>query len=119
MANEHNQNEVEVVYVDEVFAPQLSVEQIKELTQIQLKITKSYLANKDKIELHSWLNSELNDYLPGKSQEEIAQISDDLISSVKRYEDSKKSLYQAKEQKMRYRNMVCKRVQKSYCSNEC
>ena len=99
MANEHNQNEVEVVYVDEVFAPQLSVEQIKELTQIQLKITKSYLANKDKIELHSWLNSELNDYLPGKSQEEIAQISDDLISSVKRYEDSKKSLYQAKEQR--------------------
>lgn len=99
MANEHNQNEVEVVYVDEVFAPQLSVEQIKELTQIQLKITKSYLANKDKIELHSWLNSELSDYLPGKSQEEIAQISDDLISSVKRYEDSKKSLYQAKEQR--------------------
>lgn len=73
----------------------LSEEEAKELTKIQKEFLKSYADSKDKLPVEEWLPNELQKQLPEWTHEEIQEMSNDIIDSLKVTEEKKESLQQA------------------------
>ena len=69
----------------------------KELKQLQQKFIKSFIDNKDKLDIGQWLIAELKDNLPEKSELEIKEISNEIIETIKINEEKQKSLAKAIE----------------------
>lgn len=67
----------------------------KELKQLQQKFIKSFIDNKDKLDIGQWLTTELKDNLPEKSELEIKEISNEIIETIKINEEKQKSLEKA------------------------
>lgn len=69
----------------------------KELKQLQQRFIKSFIDNKDKLDIGQWLTTELKDNLPEKSELEIKEISNEIIETIKINEEKQKSLAKAIE----------------------
>lgn len=73
----------------------LSEEEARELAKIQKEFLKSYADSKDKLTVEEWLPNELQKQLPERTHEEIQEMSNDIIDSLKVTEEKKESLQQA------------------------
>lgn len=81
---------VKIASNDEEITPgiELSTEEVNEASDMIHKFVKSY-SNKDESESGAqWLNRELKSELPEKTDEEIKEITAEIISSVKEYDSN-------------------------------
>lgn len=84
-----------ILAIDEDLAPHISVDEAQALKPIQKKFIESYLEHKDTMPLDEWLRVVMAESLPDRSDEEIAQMSDEIISTLKVQEEKKASLERA------------------------
>lgn len=73
----------------------ISEKEAKEIFKLEKKFIKSYAKHKDNMELDAWLQFELKNNLPEKSDEEIANISKEIIDTIDINEKNKLSLKDA------------------------
>lgn len=85
----------EELIIDTEYSPVLFEDEAKELGEIQQKFIKSYIENKDKMEVEEWLRSELKNNLLEKTDIEISEISREIVETLKVDENNKKSLQEA------------------------
>lgn len=67
----------------------------KELYKLEKTFIKSYLSYKDKMELNDWLSFELKKHLTDKNDEDIKNISNEIIETLVNIEENKASLRKA------------------------
>lgn len=84
-----------ILAVDEDLASQISIDEAQKLKPIQKKFMESYLENKDVMSIDEWLRAEMAESLPERSSEEISQMSDEIITTLKVQEKKKASLEKA------------------------
>lgn len=84
-----------VLAVDEELAPKISIDEAQALKPIQKKFMESYLEHRDSMPIEEWLRTEMAESLPDHSKEEIAQMSDEIITTLKVQEEKKASLERA------------------------
>ena len=73
----------------------LSENNAKKLKNLQEKFIKSYVNNKNKMDVNQWLNVELKSNMPEESELEIKKISEEIIDTIKINEEKQKSLEEA------------------------
>ena len=73
----------------------LNEDDAREFKEIHKNFIKSYILNKDKMDISEWLTSELSKNLPDKSPSEIQKISSEIIDTIKISEEKKISLEKA------------------------
>lgn len=83
--------------IDTDFTSVIVENNANELKQLQQKFIKSFIDNKDKLDIGEWLTTELKDNLPEKSELEIKEISNEIIETIKINEEKQKSLQKAIE----------------------
>lgn len=88
-------NESTILAIDEELLPKLSVNEAEALKPIQKQFMESYLAHKDAMSVEEWLHTEMTRSLPDRSTEEIAQMSEEIIATLKVQEEKKASLEKA------------------------
>lgn len=69
----------------------LSEEEAHGVSKIQKEFLDSYVASQGKVPVEEWLAQELQKQLPEKTSEEVAEMSAEIISSLKVTEEMKKS----------------------------
>lgn len=85
----------EDLIIDVEYRPVLSEDEAKELKLLEQKFIVSYIKNKDKMEVEEWLRTELKNNLPEKTEVQIAEISKEIIETIKINENNKESLQEA------------------------
>lgn len=88
-------DKIEEIYEFDFSEKVLSEEEGKGVSKIQREFLESYVASKDKMLVEEWLPQELLKQLPGKTYEEIEEMSTEIISSLKVTEDMKVSQQKA------------------------
>ena len=78
--------------LEDIYAPVLSKADGEQLKEIQKRFMKSYLANRDKMEVEQWLNQELAAELPDYRPNDIKEMSSEIIRTLKVNEEKQKSL---------------------------
>lgn len=73
----------------------LSEEEARGISKIQREFLESYVASKDKMSVEEWLPQELQKQLPGRTSEEIQEMSTEIITSLKVTEEMKVSQQKA------------------------
>lgn len=81
--------------IDADFQPVLPENDARELKELQENFIKSYIDNKDKMNINQWLKVELTSSLPEKSESEIEEISSEIIEAITQNEEKQKSLEEA------------------------
>lgn len=89
------QQETYILEVDEKFAPAILVQEAQQLKTIQKQFMESYLKQKDSVSVDVWIDSELSKSLPEHTPEQISQMKDEIISTLKIQEEKKSSLSKA------------------------
>ena len=84
-----------ILAIDEDLAPQISADEAQALKPIQKKFMESYLEHRDSMPVDEWLRTEMAENLPDRSAEEIAQMSNEIITTLKVQEEKKASLEKA------------------------
>lgn len=84
-----------ILAIDEDLAPQISADEAQALKPIQKKFMESYLEHRDSTPVDEWLRTEMAENLPDRSAEEIAQMSNEIITTLKVQEEKKASLEKA------------------------
>lgn len=84
-----------ILALDAELAPSISVEEAQELKPIQKKFMKSYLECKDSMPVEDWLQSEMAENLPERTSEEITQMRDEIMTTLKVQKEKKASLDKA------------------------
>lgn len=84
-----------VLEIDEEYAPKVTEAEAEALKPIQKEFMQSYLANRDKMPVEEWLKGEMGRSLPERSEEEISEMSAEIITTLKVQEEKKKSLERA------------------------
>ena len=84
-----------ILAIDEELAPKISIEEAQALKPIQKQFMESYLEHRDTMPVEEWLCAEMAESLPDGSAEEIKQMSDEIISTLKVQEEKKASLEKA------------------------
>lgn len=84
-----------VLEIDEEYEPKVTAAEAEALKPIQKEFMESYLANRDKMPVEEWLREEMWRGLPERSEEEISEISAEIIATLKVQEEKKKSLERA------------------------
>lgn len=75
----------------------LSKEEYEEIQKIQRSFIKSYIVNKDKMNIEEWLTSEIKINLPEIELDKANEISSEIVSTIKIQEEKKESLNKAVE----------------------
>ncbi len=84
-----------VLAIDEELMPRISISEAQALKPIQKEFMESYLKHRDTMPVEEWLRTEMAKSLPDLSAEEIAQMSDEIITTLKVQEEKKTSLEKA------------------------
>jgi len=84
-----------LLLVDVEDDPRFTEEEVKALQPIQKQFIESYIAHKDSMPLDEWLAMELQQSLPDRSSAEIAEISNDIITTLQVQEQKKAELQEA------------------------
>lgn len=84
-----------ILVIDEELESHISVNEGEALKPIQKKFMESYLAHRDSMSIDKWLCTEMANNLPEYSSDEIAQISNEIIGTLKIQEEKKASLEEA------------------------
>ncbi len=88
--------EIETLLISDEYEPVLTEEEARKLKPILQDFVRAYVTNSRK-EAKTWLPKKIREYLPEKSEEEVEAIVSDMTSSLKVFEDKKKSLSEAKK----------------------
>lgn len=75
--------------------PRISEEEVVAILPIQQHFIESYALNKDKMDLDEWLSTELKSSLPEFSSEEITEMSNGIISTMRLQEQKHTSIIEA------------------------
>lgn len=75
--------------------PEMTPEEAEELQKLQARFLHSYASKKDAVPLPELLRTEMAACLPDRSSEEIAQMSDEILSTLRMQEEKRNSLSQA------------------------
>lgn len=92
-----NDNNADVKVIDVQYEEIINENEAKEVKALEEKFIKSYIDNKEKMNVDEWLEYELKVNLPEKSDKEIKEISSEIITTIKVNEEKKESLEQAIE----------------------
>lgn len=84
-----------VILIDDEFEQKITKEEAEALKPIQKKFITSYLDNKDKMPVDQWLSYEMTESLQEYSPEEVKQMSEDIITTLRVQEEKKDSLEKA------------------------
>lgn len=84
-----------ILAIDEELAPHISEEDAQVLKPIQKRFMESYLEHRDSTPIDEWLRTEMLANLADCSTEEVAQMSSEIITTLKAQEEKKKSLEKA------------------------
>lgn len=84
-----------ILAVDEELAPKISIDEARALEPIQKKFMESYLEHRETMPVDEWLRAEIAESLPERSAEDISQMSDEIITTLKKQEEKKASLAKA------------------------
>lgn len=76
---------VEDERTDEFCFDDLSEEEVKEINKIYKRFIKKYEENKNK-DTSEWLSEQLKEELPDKDDEQIKEMADDILNSIKEYD---------------------------------
>lgn len=90
-----NKENSAILAVDEELAPHIYMDEAQALKPIQKKFMESYLEHRDTMPIDEWLRTELAESLSECSDEEITQMSDEIITTIKIQEEKKASLEKA------------------------
>lgn len=85
----------EDLIIDTEYRPVLLEDEARKLKSLQQKFIRSYIDNKDKMEVEDWLVTELKNNLPEKNDIEIVEMSKEIVETIKINENNKKSLQEA------------------------
>ncbi|HIS48606.1 MAG TPA: hypothetical protein IAB46_13845 [Candidatus Scybalocola faecigallinarum] len=85
----------EILAIDEELVAHISIEEAQELKLIQKNFIESYLKYRNSMEVDEWLRMVMEENLPDCGAEKIAQISDEIIMTLKVQEEKKVSLEKA------------------------
>ena len=86
------QMEKNLLVLEEELSNNITVEEAEALKPIQKKFMESYLKKEKSLSVEEWLNSEMAENLPEYSENEISQMSNEIITTLKIQEEKKKSL---------------------------
>ncbi|MCC5911429.1 MAG: hypothetical protein JJT76_13420 [Clostridiaceae bacterium] len=89
------ENHKKMLIIDDEFIPLLTVNDAENLKLIQKKFMESYILHKENMPLETWLPMELQTNLPEKTDEEIEEISSEIITTIRVNEEKKHSLKEA------------------------
>ena len=81
-----------ILAIDEELAPRISMDEAEELKSLQKKFVESYLEHKDSTPVDEWLRTEMAESLPDCSAEEVDQMRDEIIYTLKLQEEKIKYL---------------------------
>ncbi len=84
-----------ILVIDEELASPISLEEAQALKPIQAKFLESYLEKGANTSVDEWLRAEMAENLPEHSADEVTQMSDEIISTLKTQEGKKASLEKA------------------------
>ncbi len=84
-----------ILAIDEELAPKISTYEAQALKPIQKKFMESYLEHRDTMPVDKWLRTEMAESLPDCSADEIARMSDEIITTLKVQEEKQASLEKA------------------------
>lgn len=87
--------EKNLLVLEEELSNNITVEEAEALKPIQKKFMESYLKKEKSLSVEEWLNSEMAENLPEYSENEISQMSNEIITTLKIQEEKKKSLENA------------------------
>lgn len=87
-----NDNNDDVKVIDVQYEEIINESEAKEVKALEEKFIKSYIDNKEKMNIDQWLECELKANLPEKSDNEIKEISSEIITTIKVNEEKKASL---------------------------
>ena len=83
--------EKEILFIDEEFSPLLTEGECEDLKPIMKDFMEAYTQNADK-PAEEWLGQKMGEYLPDKSPEEIKNVTNEIITSIRVTEEKKSSL---------------------------
>lgn len=81
--------------IDAELAPPITVAEGQALQPIQKKFMESYIEHKDSMPLSDWLEMEMAENLPERSNEEISQMCTEITTTLQIQEEKKASLEKA------------------------
>ncbi len=87
-------NEDNILIIGEEFASVSIEDDCKRIKPVLTEFIKEYSENKDK-PIMEWLGQKVQEYLPERSQEEIKEITDDIITTIELDEKNRSSLEEA------------------------
>lgn len=90
-----NREETAILAIDEDMAPCISISEAQALQPIQKKFIESYLEHRECMPIDEWLRSEMSLSLPECSAQEIKQMSDEIITTLRVQEEKGASLKKA------------------------
>lgn len=90
-----NKEEKIILAIDEERAPHISVDEAQILKSIQKQFMESYLTHRDTMSLTEWLCAEMAKSLPEHSPDEISQMSNEIVTTLRVQEEKKASLKKA------------------------
>ncbi|GIW48837.1 MAG: hypothetical protein KatS3mg079_313 [Caloramator sp.] len=111
------ENQIEKDFIDENNI--LSYEEAKELKQLEDEFIKSYIANKDNMSVDAWLFKELKEHLPDREENEIKNMTNEILETIKINDENMKSLESAYEKGISKETWFANKLQEatSYMSN--
>lgn len=89
-----DENETNVLILDEEHRPILIEDECRELKPILTAFVECYAANRDK-PVEAWLGKKMQEQLPDRKPEEIAELTKEIITALKTNEEHQASLAKA------------------------
>ena len=89
-----DERKTDVLILDEEHKPILIEDECRELKPILTEFVEYYAANKDK-PVEAWLSQKMQEQLPDRKPEEIAELTNEIITTLKVDEDNQASLAKA------------------------
>lgn len=89
-----NKEIYDILAIDEEMQP-ISLEEAEAIKPIQKKFMVSYLEHRDEVPVEEWLRKEIAEHLPEYTVEAVAEMSDEIINTLKIQEAKKLSLEKA------------------------
>lgn len=89
-----NEKETDVLIIDEEYKPILIEDECRKLKPIMTEFVECYAANKDK-PIEVWLSKKMQEQLPDRKPEEIAEMTNEIITTLETNEGNRASLDEA------------------------
>lgn len=90
-----NLDKKEILIVSDVFSDKIFDSDAKLLQKIYDEFMKSYVRNKDTMDVDAWLAEEMEHYLIEHPKEDIKRMAKEIVSTIKAQEEKKLELQQA------------------------